>query len=282
MTSGIGAKSCKIVVPIHRSLTDFETATVKHNLSVLSDYEAVLVGPLSKAEVLHITGRETQENPAHKVTTELFDDSYFEDVLTYSHLLLSHEFYARFEDVSHILICQPDAFVFEDTLRSWLNLDYAFIGSPVFKGFDKPSHPLEFTGMLNGGLSLRNVLDAKSALGRVLQVRKSRFTRVARVLGLMAVANFITRMFGKPIVVSPKDAHEDVVWTGPISEALSEFKTPSLEVATRFAFETAPAEMYELNGQNLPFGCHAFGVYDPVFWKAHFPEWAQEYLSERS
>ena len=34
-----------------------------------------------------------------------------------------------------------------------------------------------------------------------------------------------------------------------------------------FAFEARPRTLYEMNGRQLPFGCHAWFRYDLAFWK---------------
>jgi len=36
--------------------------------------------------------------------------------------------------------------------------------------------------------------------------------------------------------------------------------------ALGFAFENVPEELYKLNNDQLPFGCHAYEKYSPEFW----------------
>lgn len=269
---------CKILVPVHRQLTDFEIEVVGHNLERLSHYEAILFGPENIGKVLESTAEKLQQATGSTVTTELFGSRYFQDAFCYSCLLLKMEFYSRFDDASHVLICQPDAFIFSGNLEPWLASGYSFLGAPIFKGYEKPVLPLQFSGLLNGGLSLRNVADAKNALRDVFLVRESLWVRRIRALGLLEVANLLTNVFGKRILIIPGKPHEDVVWTGSISDAVKEFKTPKLEVASKFAFETMSSYLFEKNEKKLPFGCHAFAVYEPEFWRSHFPDWAQESL----
>ncbi len=278
MASQKNAETCKILVPVHRHLTDFETAVVGHNLSLLSNYPAVLFGPQSQVGTLAQTAEALQGITGTTIETECFDDHYFQDVYGYSWLMLKREFYERFDDVSHMLICQPDAFILSDDLQPWLASGYSYMGAPIFNGFDKPVTPLEFSGMLNGGLSLRNIADAQVALEKVALVKKSLWMRVLRTLGLLQAANFILRGFGRSIVVIPGNSHEDVIWTGPISDALDDFIIPDFETAAQFAFENMPRELFEINDRSLPFGCHAFAVYDPEFWYSHFPGWTHQYL----
>ena len=39
--------------------------------------------------------------------------------------------------------------------------------------------------------------------------------------------------------------------------------------AIKFAFECDPVNLYELNGNKLPFGCHAWQKYYLLFWKEY-------------
>ena len=61
---------------------------------------------------------------------------------------------------------------------------------------------------------------------------------------------------------------EDVVLVkyGPIF--LKDFKVAEPKVALQFSFEVNPSLLYEMNNQQLPFGCHAFEKYEyETFWK---------------
>ncbi|WP_170420940.1 DUF5672 family protein [Ruegeria arenilitoris] len=274
------SKTCKIVVPVYRRLTEFETAVAAHNLSLLSGFQAVLFGPQSNSQLLKSTAKELQEVTGSNITTECFDDQYFNSVYSYSWLLLHPEFFARFDDVSHILICQTDAIVLSKNLEQWLESEFSYLGAPIFKGFDKPVTPLEFTGMLNGGLSLRKVADAQLALQKIILLKKSWMTSMLKALGLIRAANLVVRTLGKSILIVPRNPHEDVVWTGPISDSLEDFKVPNCRVASQFAFETMSPYLYEKNGEKLPFGCHAFTVYDTEFWRRHLPSWTHAHLEQ--
>lgn len=277
------SETCKILVPVHRRLDDFETQVVSHNLTVLSKYDAVLFGPDSKAQILAETAKDLCARAGTHVTIECFDDQYFNDVFGYSWLLLNKTFYARFEDVSHVLICQPDAFVLSADLAPWLSSGFSYLGAPVFKGFGKPVIPPEFLGLLNGGFSLRNVADAQAALSQTVLVKKSTLTRTLRVLGILTVANFVLRALGKSILPVPEKSHEDAIWTGPIAKAVGAFSLADLDSAARFAFEAVPSYLYDKYENKLPFGCHAFAVYEPDFWAQHLPQWTHEHIiSERN
>ncbi|WP_120499335.1 DUF5672 family protein [Roseovarius sp. EL26] len=280
--SQAGTQTCKVLVPVYRPLSDFEAAIVRHNLSLLSDHQAALFGPSSKRDILVSTAETLIKDTGANITVECFDDHYFKDVYGYSQLLLAHEFFERFKDVTHVLICQTDALILSGNLQQWLETDYSYIGAPIFKGFAKPVMPPKFTNMLNGGLSLRNVGDAQRALKKVSFLKKSKWSRVFKKLGLLLISNMVLRLIGrKSFVIINENVHEDVIWTGQIRACVPGFTTPGLDTALRFAFEVLPRYLYEKNGRELPFGCHAFEAHDPDFWHEHFPKWTLEYRSDR-
>jgi len=42
---------------------------------------------------------------------------------------------------------------------------------------------------------------------------------------------------------------------------------PEVEEALKFSFGIVPRYCYELNNNELPFGCHAWENYDKAFWE---------------
>jgi hypothetical protein len=48
-----------------------------------------------------------------------------------------------------------------------------------------------------------------------------------------------------------------------------DFKIAPVDEALSFAFECVPRYCFELTGQQLPFGCHAWHVYDREFWEEY-------------
>jgi hypothetical protein len=46
-------------------------------------------------------------------------------------------------------------------------------------------------------------------------------------------------------------------------------KLPNWQQALKFGFEQHPQLCYELNNQQLPFGCHAWEKYDYEFWEKY-------------
>jgi hypothetical protein len=62
--------------------------------------------------------------------------------------------------------------------------------------------------------------------------------------------------------------NEDVFWGMLISRKASFFTVPGAIEAVPFAFDNEPRYLYELNGERLPFACHAWERFDLAFWQS--------------
>lgn len=230
----------------HAPLTPAERAGALQCLSILKAHPVVVVAP----EGLR-TPRFLRHLPA-----ERFPDGSFRSVRDYNRLMLSAEFYARFEAYGHLLIHQLDAFVFRDELLAWCARGFDYVGAPwkgvrfpespewleVLRDFIPPGNAAKWAGRMrvgNGGLSLRRV----ETLRRILRDHPEWL-----------------RAWG--------DRHEDAFWGIAARLCLSEaeYRIPTEEEALGFAFETRPEECHRLLGR-LPFGCHAWDRMAPAFWR---------------
>jgi len=81
-----------------------------------------------------------------------FSPYYFQGVTTYSELCCLSDFYRTFSEYDYMLICQPDAWVFDDRLDHFCALGYDYIGAPWPK-----MRGIERDGVGNGGFCLRRV-----------------------------------------------------------------------------------------------------------------------------
>ncbi len=225
--------TCVVVVPIYRSvLTDVEKAVLAHCVRVLSAYDIVIIGP------------ESLDHGAIDSTLgfEAFEDTYFDGIEGYNSLMLSSDFYSRFVGYDFVLIHQLDAWVFRDELLQWCAKGYSYIGAPWIEKPQLDSKPIfDLTRFMvnrvgNGGFSLRSIADH-------LQVLK-------RYEGL-------GKFFKK---------NEDLFWSIVAPKLMRCYKIPKVQEAIAFAFELKPSVLYELNGRQLPFGCHAWEKYEPEFW----------------
>ncbi len=249
-----------------------ETAIVRHNISILRHYPAVLIGGHGQEGLLAATRESLAGAGEREVAVETFEDRFFQSVLGYNDLLLSETFFKRFAGSDYVLICQQDAIVLSADLETWLDTGFAFVGAPMFEGYSEPVRPLRYLETLNGGLSLRHVPATLSVFANAIFLPRTRLVRVAEKLGLIRAGNMILSLLGhRRLLVRRAGLHEDVFWTRDVPRTMPEFTVPLPEIALRFAFETCPAELYDRNGGQLPFGCHAFEKYDPAFWAMHVP-----------
>jgi hypothetical protein len=56
-----------------------------------------------------------------------------------------------------------------------------------------------------------------------------------------------------------------------------EFSVAPVEKAIGFSFEKLPQKLYNLNHNNLPFGCHAWFKYDFDFWEPFIIKFGYEF-----
>ncbi len=228
-------KEVAVVIPVYKvKPSESEIKSFKQCISVLGDYPIILVAPIGFDSKLYnqIAGK--------NLTSIFFDKKNFLSTKGYSELLLSRAFYKQFVSYTSILIYQLDAWVFSDKLSYWCSLNYDYIGAPWLDAppINQTKKPIiNLSNLLinkvgNGGFSLRKV---KSHLKWAIW------------------AGFIFKFIPK---------NEDIIWT-----LFVPFKKPSAIKALSFAFELEPEKAYNLNGRNLPFGCHAWEKYSPEFWQ---------------
>lgn len=264
---------CNVVVPVHRELTETEMAALLHNVRTLKSHDVTVLGPESLCDYLKKTVAENVLlETSGTAQTLCLSDSYFTSIDSYNELMISQEFYDHFSNYEYVLICQVDCLIIQDHLDSWMSHGYSFVGAPVFKGYTQPNLPYDFTGELNGGLSLRKISDCRKVTTETYFLTCQGFARFANRIGAVFIANRVLRIFGKTIVPVKPGVNEDVVWTKLVPGYFESFSIPSPMLASRFAFEAAPEYLLERNGGELPFGCHAFQRYGRKFWRRYFSE----------
>jgi hypothetical protein len=225
-----------IVVPVYKEdLNEFEQISWLRCKEVFKDFDIIIVHP--KGLKL-----DAYSNADYYVQ---FPDKYFKSTKTYNVLMCSPLFYKEFLSHEYLLIYQLDAYVFENNLLEWCSKGYSYIGAPwidsawikVMKQrisfFDKLIYPVG-----NGGLSLRKV------------------RQHYRWAHLYLVVKYFWR----------QGLNEDVFWTSFINRIIPTYKVPDVKTALEFAFEEHPSKCYELNGNKLPFGCHAWEKFETDFW----------------
>ena len=267
-------KTVTVIIPVYlTSLSQDEELSFRRTLKILKGYPITLICPKSLNLSVY---EELAEKENKKIYTERFNDNYFNGIEGYNRLMLSYDFYHRFESYEYILICQLDAYIFKDELQEWCDKGYDFIGAPLIGRFEDTVFS-ENMRVGNGGLSLRkvhtythffqskkNVFTIKQIADRI-QLGKKPYTRVF-VLLLM-----IMGWRNKPSSVAKGWAYnEDDFWSGQLDKSRYALSKPEPVEAIQFSFERFPAELFELNAHNLPFGCHAWRKYQyDSFWKRY-------------
>jgi Protein of unknown function (DUF5672) len=239
--------SVAVLVPAFRErLGEDEAVSLRHLHANLGVYDGFVFCPASLD--LELPGLEPVR----------LDDRHFRTHRDYSRLMQSADLYRRFERYEFVLVHQLDCIVFSDDLPRWCEEGYDYVGAPwVRRGAD--GRPF-FTGVGNGGLSLRRV----ESFLRVLE-RRARVAVAARHVGGLA-----RRVLREPRrarqLLRDRYVYEDKFWSQEAPRLQPGFRIPPAETAVAFAFESEPRFCFEQNGGQLPFGCHKWRAHDPEFW----------------
>jgi hypothetical protein len=269
---------CVVVIPLYKpfqQLTKEELASIKSSCRELNKFAHVLCGPdqFFWDDYINFYSRH-----GVVVKCETFDKTFFENIAGYNRLLKSIVFYNTFRAYSYMLIFQTDAYVFKNELLYWCQQKYDYIGAPWFDGWDRPIENAKIIGVGNGGLSLRNISTAIVILKRI-----RRLTTLQRYWDLFKMEKLLKfhftiykmRKFFKikegqntAKLFASLAINEDYFWAQLIADTFSDYKVASVNEAIKFSFETNPSQLFKMNGDQLPFGCHAWEKYEPEFWKS--------------
>jgi len=254
-----------VVVPIYRStLLPYEQVALGRCDEVLESHDVVLAKPTSLDLASVLTA-----HPRCRV--ESFDDAYFKGVAGYNRLMLSDEFYARFEAYEYILIHQLDAFVFKDELGYWCDRGYDYIGAPWLPDSSVPSRLDLAKAAARRKLSrLVNRLDANAggmhATQYMFSVGNGGFS-LRRVRSMRRVLSALGSRTDDYRQARMTLNSEDLFFAVEVNRYWPRLRIPDLKVAAGFSWERNPAVARILNGGSLPFGCHAWN-------KLHRDDWA--------
>ncbi len=259
---------CVIVIPIHNATpsTD-ELSSFTQCFKILGSHPIYVVAPN------HLDlGSYKAYVPEFK--TIYIDPSWQSDLFKYNQLKISLYFYDLFKDYEYLLTYELDAFVFRDELIYWCEQKFDYIGAPWFEGLAEPISN-NVVGIGNSGFSLRNIQSSLRILKRIAFLKRLRSfwfkSRLQSIVRFNFVISFLKRSCRiKSIdninqLLLPTQMNEDFYWSKLISEAFGDYKLASVEQACIFSFDANPSYLYKRNGK-LPFGCHAWGKYEPDFW----------------
>lgn len=244
-----GQEPC-IMVPSHSPVLDAHAETsFRRCLEVFAKRDILLVVPEGMdTSAYHRIGSNFTEV---RVPVE-----WQSSLKAYNKMKCSSEFYKKFEGYSHMLTYELDAYAFRDELDLWCAKPYDYIGAPWFASFSEATPKSPMTAVGNSGFSLRRISSC---------LLVTRFWEQA----LEALDQPGLRLVAKwPIddLNNLQTAAEDVFWSRHAKVAYPQFSVSPLEEARKFSFEVNPGVLYEMNGRELPFGCHKWFAYDPGFW----------------
>jgi hypothetical protein len=281
-----------IIVPIYKEfekLNDGELLSLNRLYKILGKHQVILFGPTQFNWNKYLDN--AKDNLVIPLIKE-FDKKFFQDINGYNKLLLSLSFYKAFKRYDYFLLYQLDAFVFRDEFDFWCKQSYDYIGAPwncTHFFSDKA-----IIGVGNGGFSLRNV---KSCIRLLKDLRRieileeyNNFNWKGLLPRLPVILKTIISTHTASLFEKNYSFQEDIFWCISAPDRLNDFRSKSVivqflekaflkknfkiapeSIATRFAFETRPAQLYRSNGYKLPFGCHAWEKYDLEFWKEFIP-----------
>lgn len=268
-------KRVAVVVPMsmRKEITADEQISLKHLYTNLGGYDKYMIVP--KGIDFNVEG----------FAMLPFSENFFGSVLAHARLILSSKFYEAFSDYEYILMYHLDSLVFSDQLAYWCEAGYDYIGPPWIKHKDAPyAGNKTYEGKVgNGGFTLKKVESclrvlnskkltlspsdfwqkfyaSKPALTRWLNMYKKIFKR----FGFRNTVKYETKRLGQLMGTSV-----ELFWADRAKHYYPPFKIAPVETAVKFAFECVPRYCYEVNGNKLPFGCHAWQRYDPDFWKPY-------------
>lgn len=241
-----GNSRVAILIPIYKQqLLPLEQFSLDYSLAVMKERGCFFVAPIGLNCQYY-----RERYPA--IEYEFFAPRYFESVDSYSRLLLSAEFYDRFQDREFILILQPDAILLKDDLDLWMNRPFDYIGAPWPDGVELTVRRDRFCGELhrrvranvgNGGFSLRRVGKCRALLDE--------FPETAAIF-------------------SQTGTNEDSFF-GLMGSLSVDFVIPNEIIASRFSMELRPEYYFAVNGNNYPTGVHAWWTVQPNFWAPCIP-----------
>lgn len=255
-------KSCAVLVPLYRpTLSNSESYALNNNLRILENWPIFLVAPKSIKSFME-KGVFSQFKFNH---VEYFSDYFFTSLYRYSQLLLSAQFYKRFSDFDCILIVQTDAIVFFDSLQSWIDKGFSYVGAPWLNARHFPTEPITFLGVGNGGLSLRRVSDFLRVLASFAYIPNTYHRRTDSFLDVFRFMKHRMVFSYSKWPLQPK-INEDAFWGLLVPRRFEFFKVADPLTAAAFSFEVEPRSLFKLLGGTVPFGCHAWEKYDKEFW----------------
>lgn len=259
----ISKKKVVVVIPVYSaSPSSYELISFAQCFRVLNNHDIVVIAPKG-------LNLDAYKKVVAQFRVKSIDARWQSSLLNYNKLKLSRFFYKLFSGYEFLLTYELDAFVFSDELPKWCDRPYDYIGAPWFEGHDKPGDAI--VGVGNSGFSLRRVEPVKKIISKMYLFAISHNARPVGLTGRIKL--FIFKMLsltGENYSIQRfQSLFEDHFLCEVAVKKNPDFRIAPIAEAMQFAFETKPEILYELNGEQLPMGCHAWWRYNLEFWKPH-------------
>jgi hypothetical protein len=241
------SRETAIVVPVYKNQPSrIELLSLAKCMKVLSNYRVYFITPK------HIDTSSYRQQNMH-FELEIFEDEYFEGVDGYNRLLLSTQFYKRFNNYKYILIYQLDALIFKNTLDDWVRKDYDYIGAPWLKFPFMAFLSVSMNVSIKQGLKLLFSNKLENPVGN-------------GGLSLRKVSSCIQAIEENKKLLSKWKANEDYYWSYFATVGGRPLAKPSKFEAAHFSVETKPEKAFRITGNELPFGAHDWENHNREFW----------------
>ena len=233
-------KKAITIIPIYKKkLSPLEEYSLKYSLKFIDNKNSVFICPFDLDKAYYFKN-------FPEVLFHEYNNCFFESIRDYNRLMLSKDFYSNYLSFDYILILQTDAIILKNELDKWINLNYDYIGAPwpekfklllSYDAFNKKNYMVE-ASVGNGGFSLRSV---------------------------KGVIRLIDE-FPEAIDFFKETGSSEDLFFATYGLGSKYFNTPNEIIASLFSLELQPQKYFELNGNQLPFGGHAWWKYDINFW----------------
>jgi hypothetical protein len=267
--------TCIVLIPIYsENISRLELISLTQCKKILHNYKIQFIGP-DRLQINNLNDEVKKDIAAFGINR--YANRYFENAKSYNKLLISRQFYKQFEDYDYMLIYHLDAFVFKNDLDFWCRQGYDYIGAPWFKNYSYSTSYDPLVAVGNGGFSLRKISTFLKVLDTYQNIRpfaeywkhflemnwKGKTVHTIPFLFSFVFLNKFHHRF------NDFPHNEDFFWGIYADQRLKWFAVPTPDVALGFAMEMHPRKCFELNKNQLPFGCHAWWKYDLDFWEPY-------------
>lgn len=266
-------KSACVVIPFHSSNpSEEELISFRRCVEILSNFDIFLVLPEGISADIFL-------DESSSVFLKRVNPRWLSSLKEYNKMKIDPAFYKEFRGYRYMLTYELDSYVFSDVLDEWCERGYDYIGAPWFGVTSYLSVKKKITVGGNSGFSLRNIQNSLKVLEDLKTIRF--FAKTADWFPLRYCFRLISFTLAKILkrkyagleifraYLEHEYVHEDVFWADFIPSMYPFFKLSTFEESLRFSFEKQPEVCYEMNGGNLPFGCHAWNKYNPEFWRKY-------------